>query len=134
MASYLLNERAILWNLKKAFVTALEKGQPAFAERIYEVYPQQMRGRNFFVELARSGLLGAVTYIYTKGYNEPGFIGRACASAARRAHIDVVKFLISSNRVSSEAFDMAFKRACSGCNTIDVAMFLYNLKRFSARY
>ncbi|KAG3198735.1 hypothetical protein PC128_g5785 [Phytophthora cactorum] len=131
VADYLVNQSEIIWNLKQAFVTALEKGQTALADRIHEVYPQRMRGDNLFMDLAESGHLDAVKYLFISRRSDSGLIGRAFASAAQTAQIDVVKFLVGTDRVSSEALDKAFNRACSGYQTIDVVTFLYNLQQVS---
>ncbi|KAF1778844.1 Ankyrin repeat-containing domain [Phytophthora cactorum] len=104
VADYLVNQSEIIWNLKQAFVTALEKGQTALADRIHEVYPQRMRGDNLFMDLAESGHLDAVKYLFISRRSDSGLIGRAFASAAQTAQIDVVKFL----QVSKHGIDRGF--------------------------
>ncbi|KAK1942921.1 putative ankyrin repeat protein [Phytophthora citrophthora] len=131
VAEFLVNESRILWNLKNAYATAVEQGQTALARRICEVYPEQVRGRSLFLDLASWGHLEAVKYLYKNGCDDSGLVGKAFAAAAGDAQRDVVKFLVGTGRVNSEAFDKAFKRACYGFKTIDTMTFLYNLKRAS---
>ncbi|ETP16454.1 hypothetical protein F441_08932, partial [Phytophthora nicotianae CJ01A1] len=90
-----------------------------------------MRGRSLFIGLAESGHIDAVKYLYNSEWDDPGLVGRAFASAACGAEMQVVKFLIATDRVSSEAFDKAFKLACSGYQTFNVVALLYCLKRVS---
>ncbi|KAL3667725.1 hypothetical protein V7S43_007278 [Phytophthora oleae] len=113
VAEFLINQSRILWDLKGAYVAAVDQGQTALAGRIYEVYPQQMGGRKLFLDLASLGHLDAVKYLYNNGCNDSGL------------------FLVDTGRVNSEVFDKAFKIACPGYNAIHTVTFLYNLKRVS---
>eukprot|EP00644_Phytophthora_capsici_P009120 jgi/Phyca11/102058/e_gw1.6.970.1 len=133
VAEFLLDQTRIFWNLKSAYPAAVDQGQTALAGRIYELYPQQTRGQNLFLDLASSGHLEAVTYLYNNGCDDSGLVAKAFTSAAYYSKYDVVKFLADTGQVNSETFDKAFKTACSGYQFFDTAMFLYNLKRVSSQ-
>ncbi|KAG1713262.1 hypothetical protein DVH05_000982 [Phytophthora capsici] len=131
VAEFLVNESGISWNLKDAFVAALDKGEVALAERIRDLYPQQMRGQILFINVACSGDLNAVKYLYKTGCNDSELVERAFTFAASEGQNEVVEFLAGTGRVSSEAFGIAFKRACSGYKPecIGTVMFLYKLNQ-----
>ncbi|KAK1941401.1 putative ankyrin repeat protein [Phytophthora citrophthora] len=135
VAEFLVNQSTISLNLKNAFIVALDKGQEPLAERIRERYPKCMQGQNLFMNVAHSGDLNAVKYLYTHGCNDPDLVGRAFTTAASEAQDNVVEFLAGTGCVSSKAFEKAFKTACSKYNLhpgcFDTVTFLYKLNKVS---
>ncbi|KAG1713257.1 hypothetical protein DVH05_000977 [Phytophthora capsici] len=125
VAAFLLDLGGIIWNLAKAFVVALDKGQKLLAERIQELYGQP----DLFVDLGLEGDVNAMEYIYEDGCKDSELVRLALANAASEAHIEVVKFLLESGRVTSEAFEEAFIEACFGHKpqSINTVMLLYKL-------
>ncbi|KAL3670340.1 hypothetical protein V7S43_004650 [Phytophthora oleae] len=144
VAEFLINQRVISWNLQDAFTVALDKGEMSLAERLREVYPQQMPGQNLFIDLASSGQLHALEYLYNNGCNDPELIGLAFTFAVTqalvianvnliKAHRQVVEFLLGTGCVTSEAFENTFKTACSenDYTCIDTVKLLYKWNRAS---
>ncbi|KAG1713258.1 hypothetical protein DVH05_000978 [Phytophthora capsici] len=131
VAEFLIHESGISWDLKNAFIIAVNKGEAALAEIIRERYPQQVRGQVLFIDLACSGDLNAVEYLYKNGCNDSELVERALSLGVTKGQTEIVEFLAS--RVSSEAFEKAFERACSGDRPecIDTVMVLYKLNRAS---
>ncbi|KAE8875971.1 hypothetical protein PF005_g17369 [Phytophthora fragariae] len=133
VANFLIDGSGIFWNLKRAFVVAVEMELATVAERIADVFTRRFHGDNLFAELAHSGDLEAVKYLYNTRCKDERSVGKAFASAANGGHADVVEFLLGTGLISSEAFDKAFEHACSGFETTGVVTYLYNMKRASLK-
>ncbi|KAK1941398.1 hypothetical protein P3T76_007264 [Phytophthora citrophthora] len=88
MAEFLLNLRDVYWDLKKAFIAAVDKDQVPLADRIRGLY-----GPDLFIHLASSGGVTAVEYLYKNGCNDSELVGQAFIYAAGEAQNGVVKFL-----------------------------------------
>ncbi|KAG1713260.1 hypothetical protein DVH05_000980 [Phytophthora capsici] len=129
VAAFLLDLGDIIWNLSKAFVVAVDKGQKLLAERIQELYGQP----DLFIDLGLEGDVNAMEYIYKDGCKDSELVELALANAASEAHIEVVQFLLESGRVTSEVFDEAFIQACFGNKpqSINTVMLLYKLGQVS---
>ncbi|KAK1941396.1 hypothetical protein P3T76_007262 [Phytophthora citrophthora] len=116
VVEYLVNVSGISWNLKNVFIAAVDKGQVSLAERIRELYPQErlVRGQNLFIDVACSGGLNAVKYLYNNGYNDSELVREAFIEAAYDAQDRVVEFLAGTGCMASKVLEIAFESACSG--------------------
>jgi hypothetical protein len=72
----LLMHPRLRWNLEGAFDAAMKRDDKGLAERIYQMYPVQFRGKNLFPQLAASGNLEAVKYLYCNGHDDIKSVAR----------------------------------------------------------
>ncbi|KAG6578091.1 uncharacterized protein IUM83_10457 [Phytophthora cinnamomi] len=134
VVEYLLGLEEFTWDLQKAFVAAVGVKDNSLADRMYELFVQTSKKEELFIELACGGYLDAVKYLYETGHNDSDMIGEAFVGATQWRGNDALEFLLSTGRVSSEAFDRGFEKAVvSSWDGVNVVPFLLEKKRASAK-
>ncbi|KAF1778845.1 Ankyrin repeat-containing domain [Phytophthora cactorum] len=120
------------WNLQRAYIAAMKRGDKDLSERIYDIYPRQFNGKNLFAGLAASGYLEAVKYLFNSGHDDEEAVGKAFKSAGGcKTGVAILEFLLGTGRVTQNAIDKAFQKACARQENMDVVTQLYNTKQVS---
>ncbi|ETP44495.1 hypothetical protein F442_08916 [Phytophthora nicotianae P10297] len=131
VVDFLLKYRGLRWNLRKAFLAAMDRGDKELTERIYNIYPQQFHNNSLFAYVAASGNLEAVKYLYNNGHDDEESVGKALKGAGGcKTGVEILKFLLDTGRVTQSAIDEAFQRAARQEN-MDVVTLVYNTKLVS---
>ncbi|EGZ18617.1 hypothetical protein PHYSODRAFT_332366 [Phytophthora sojae] len=95
VVEFLLTHENLRWNLKEAFLAAMNQREHAVAERIYTMYPQQHPGKDLFIELALYGCKEAADYLYSNVcHKDPSAVNKALESATAGNQTCVVEFLL----------------------------------------
>ncbi|RAW36577.1 hypothetical protein PC110_g7158 [Phytophthora cactorum] len=129
---FLLTHRRLRWNLQRAYIAAMKRGDKDLSERIYDIYPRQFNGKNLFAGLAASGYLEAVKYLFNSGHDDEEAVGKAFKSAGGcKTGVAILEFLLGTGRVTQNAIDKAFQKACARQENMDVVTQLYNTKQVS---
>ncbi|KAG2835258.1 hypothetical protein PC112_g5770 [Phytophthora cactorum] len=125
-------DRRLRWNLQRAYIAAMKRGDKDLSERIYDIYPRQFNGKNLFAGLAASGYLEAVKYLFNSGHDDEEAVGKAFKSAGGcKTGVAILEFLLGTGRVTQNAIDKAFQKACARQENMDVVTQLYNTKQVS---
>ncbi|KAG6962805.1 hypothetical protein JG688_00008430 [Phytophthora aleatoria] len=120
------------WNLQRAYIAAMKRGDKDLSERIYDIYPRQFNGKNLFAGLAASGYLEAVKYLFNSGHDDEEAVGKAFKSAGGcKTGVAILEFLLGTGRVTQNAIDKAFQKACARQENMDVVTQLNNTKQVS---
>ncbi|KAG3097873.1 hypothetical protein PI124_g15554 [Phytophthora idaei] len=120
------------WNLQRAYIAAMKRGDKDLSERIYDIYPRQFNEKNLFAGLAASGYLEAVKYLFNSGHDDEEAVGKAFKSAGGcKTGVAILEFLLGTGRVKQNAIVKAFQKACARQENMDVVTQLYNTKQVS---
>jgi hypothetical protein len=111
VVEYLLALDGFQWNLRKAFVAAVETEQDTLAEILLGRYRQLKDDRKIFIGVAQGGHLSAVRRLYDYGRVDAELIDEAFVKVAEFNRVDVIAFLYDTGKVSPEAFDEALLAA-----------------------
>lgn len=100
VSQFLLKLEGHSWNLIEAFVAAVKVEHKPFAEKFYEIYPHYNEEKRLFVELAGSGYLDALRYLYSNGWVNAELVEDAFIKAADGCSVIVMEWLFDTGLVS----------------------------------